>query len=167
MLCLPRQFQVMVVECQSAEDLRPARVAFAVYLGLVCLAVLPITWAGAAMLPTGVAPDAWVLALPLAEGRVDLALIAFLGGVSAATGMVLVASLAIATMVSNDLAMPWLLRDAGDSGRLGRRILWVRRFAILALCLGAWAYYRAFAGNAGLAAHGLLASPRSRSSRPP
>jgi len=157
MLCLPRQFQVMVVECQSAEDLRPARVAFAVYLGLVCLAVLPITWAGAAMLPTGVAPDAWVLALPLAEGRVDLALIAFLGGVSAATGMVLVASLAIATMVSNDLAMPWLLRDAGDSGRLGRRILWVRRFAILALCLGAWAYYRAFAGNAGLAAHGLLA----------
>jgi len=157
MLCLPRQFQVMVVECQSADDLRPARWAFALYLLMVCVTVLPITWAGKAILPASFARDAWFLALPLAEGRVDLALIAFLGGVSAATGMVLVASLAIATMVSNDLAMPWLLRDAGDSGRLGRHILWVRRFAIVGLCLGAWAYYRAFAGNAALAAHGLLA----------
>jgi len=157
MLCLPRQFQVMVVECQSADDLRPARWAFAIYLGLICLAVLPITWAGAAMLPDGIAPDAWVLALPLAEGRDDLALVAFLGGVSAATGMVLVASLAIATMVSNDLAMPWLLRGADDPGRLGQRILWVRRASIVALCLGAWAYARAFAGDVSLASHGLLA----------
>jgi Na+/proline symporter/signal transduction histidine kinase len=157
LLCLPRQFQVMVVEAQSADDLRPARAAFGLYLVIVCLAVLPITWAGSALLGAGTAPDAWVLALPLAEGRVDLALIAFLGGVSAATGMVLVASLAIATMVSNDLAMPWLLRGGDDSMRLSRRILWVRRASILLLCLSAWAYYRAFAGNVALASHGLLA----------
>ena len=157
LLCLPRQFQVMVVEAQSADDLRPARAAFGLYLVIVCVAVLPITWAGRALLGDGTAPDAWVLALPLAEGRVDLALIVFLGGVSAATGMVLVASLAIATMVSNDLAMPWLLRGGDDSMRLSRRILWVRRASILLLCLSAWAYYRAFAGNVALASHGLLA----------
>ncbi|MCZ8061839.1 PAS-domain containing protein [Silanimonas sp.] len=157
LLCLPRQFQVLVVECQSADDLRPGRWAFAFYLVLVCLAVLPITWAGEVALRGSVTPDAWVLALPLSEGRVDLALVAFLGGVSAATGMVLVASLAIATMVSNDLAMPWLLRGADDPGRLGQRILWVRRVSIVALCLGAWAYSRAFVGNVALASHGLLA----------
>ncbi len=157
LLCLPRQFQVLVVECQSADDLKPARWAFALYLLLICMAVLPITWAGAARLPEGVAPDAWVLALPLAEGRIDLALVAFLGGVSAATGMVLVASLAIATMVSNDLAMPWLLRGADDSGRLGRRVLWVRRASIVLLLASAWAYQRVFVDQAGLAAHGLLA----------
>ena len=157
LLCLPRQFQVLVVECQSVDDLRPGRWAFAFYLLLVCLAVLPITWAAEATLTGRVTPDAWVLALPLSEGRVDLALVAFLGGVSAATGMVLVASLAIATMVSNDLAMPWLLRGADDPGRLGQRILWVRRASIVALCLGAWAYSRAFVGDVALATHGLLA----------
>ncbi|HAI58928.1 MAG TPA: hybrid sensor histidine kinase/response regulator, partial [Xanthomonadaceae bacterium] len=157
LLCLPRQFQVLVVECQSPDDLRPARWAFVAYLLIVCLAVLPITWAGEAALEGRATPDAWVLALPLSEGRVDLALVAFLGGVSAATGMVLVASLAIATMVSNDLAMPWLLRGADDKGRLGRRILWVRRASIAAMCLGAWAYSRAFSGEVALATHGLLA----------
>ena len=157
LLCLPRQFQVMVVEAHSADDLRPARAAFAAYLVIVCVAVLPITWAGAALLDTGTAPDAWVLALPLSAGRVDLALVAFLGGVSAATGMVLVASLAIATMVSNDLAMPWLLRAGDDSMRLSRRILWVRRASIVLLCAAAWLYYRAFSSDVALASHGLLA----------
>lgn len=157
LLCLPRQFQVMVVECQSPDDLKPARWAFVFYLLLISLAVLPITWAGAVGLPQGTQPDSWVLALPLSQGRIDLALVAFLGTVSAATGMVLIASLAISTMISNDLAMPWLLRSADDSGRLGRRILWVRRASIVLLCLAAWAYYRTFAGDAALSAHGLLA----------
>ena len=157
LFCLPRQFQVLVVECQNPQDLNPARWAFGFYLVVVCLAVLPITWAGAVWVPEGVSADAWVLALPLSQGRTDLALIAFLGGVSAATGMVLVASLAIATMVSNDLAMPWLLRNAEDSARLGRRILRVRRATIVGLCLAAWAYYHTVTGPEALAAHGLLA----------
>ncbi|MBS3896794.1 PAS domain-containing hybrid sensor histidine kinase/response regulator [Silanimonas sp.] len=157
LFCLPRQFQVLVVECQNPQDLHPARWAFGLYLVVVCLAVLPITWAGAVWVPEGVSADAWVLALPLSQGRTDLALIAFLGGVSAATGMVLVASLAIATMVSNDLAMPWLLRNADDSARFGRRILRVRRATIVGLCLAAWAYYQTVTGQEALAAHGLLA----------
>lgn len=110
LLCLPRQFQVLVVESESADDLPVARWAFAAYLVIVCVAVLPITWAGERFVAAGTSADAWVLALPLSLGREDLAMIAFLGGVSAATGMVLVASLALATMISNDLAMPWLLR---------------------------------------------------------
>lgn len=157
LLCLPRQFQVLVVECQNPQDLRPARWVFGTYLLVVCVAVLPITWAGAAWVAGDIRADAWVLALPLSQERVDLALVAFLGGVSAATGMVLVASLAIATMVSNDLVMPWLLRSAEDSARFGRRILRVRRITIVGLCLAAWAYYHTVTGQEALAAHGLLA----------
>jgi Na+/proline symporter len=116
-ICLPRQFHVAVVECGDVRDVRRARWMFGGYLVLISGMVLPIATAGVTLFGTGgsVADDSMVLALPL--GRNALALIAYVGGFSAATGMVVVSSIALATMVSNDLVMPVLLRRSGDHRR--------------------------------------------------
>ena len=159
-LCLPRQFHVAVVECQDPNDLRPARWLFGGYLALISVLVVPITLAGEAVLAgSGVSPDSYVLALPLALNQEALALIVYIGGFSAATGMVIVASVALSTMVSNDLIVPLLLRSGALSEGQGidRQVLWVRRATILALALMAYAYHRGAIGNDTLAAHGLLA----------
>ncbi len=161
-ICLPRQFQVAVVECEEPGDVRRARWLFTGYLLLICLMVPPITLAGRALLASqGVAGDAYVLALPLSQGFGGLALAAYVGGLSAATGMVIVASVALATMVSNDLVMPLLLRSRrfrpSGQGNLGGLVLWVRRVVILALALLAYAYHRSTQGTGDLAAFGLLA----------
>ncbi len=118
-ICLPRQFHVAVVECGDVRDVRRARWMFGAYLVIISAMVVPIATAGVTLFGTGgsVADDSMVLALPLAEGRKFLALVAYVGGFSAATGMVIVASIALATMVSNDLVMPVLLRRSGDHRR--------------------------------------------------
>ena len=161
-VCLPRQFHVAVVECGDVADVRRARWLFTAYLVIICVLVLPITAAGQfALAGSGAAPDTYVLALPLSQGNTALALAAYVGGFSAATGMVIVASVALATMVSNDLVMPLLWRDsltdAGQRENLGQRVLWVRRIAIVAIALLAYAYYRGAGGSDSLAAFGLLA----------
>lgn len=164
-VCLPRQFHVAVVECQDAADIRRARWLFGGYLVLFSAFVVPITIAGQSVLGAGgTSPDTYVLALPLALDRDALALMAYIGGFSAATGMVIVASVALATMVGNDLIMPLLLRNGAlaghvlkDRGGIDRLVLWVRRATILALALMAYAYHRAAEGNDSLAQHGLLA----------
>ncbi len=161
-VCLPRQFHVAVVECGEVADVRRARWLFTAYLVVICLFVLPITSAGQALFAgAGVAPDTYVLALPMAFDNTPLALAAYVGGFSAATGMVIVASVALATMVSNDLVMPLLWRgsltDPSQRQHLGRRVLWVRRIAIVAIALLAYAYYRRAGASGSLAAFGLLA----------
>jgi Na+/proline symporter len=135
-VCLPRQFHVAVVECQDPADVRSARWLFGAYLMIFSVMVLPITLAGQSILgASGVSPDTYVLALPMAMDHQALALVAYIGGFSAATGMVIVASVALATMVSNDLAMPLLLRSGVLVGRgsIDQQVLWVRRVTIVAL----------------------------------
>lgn len=160
-ICLPRQFHVAVVECQDPADIRSARWLFGAYLVVFSLFVVPITLAGQSLLAGSEAsPDTYVLALPLALDREWLALLAYIGGFSAATGMVIVSSVALATMVSNDLVMPLLLRNdvLAESGSIDRQVLWVRRATILAVALMAYAYHRgAAAAGDSLAQHGLLA----------
>ena len=159
-LCLPRQFHVAVVECQDAGDLRRARWLFGGYLLLVSLFVLPITLAGTHLLAgDGVSPDAYVLALPLALDRDALALFAYIGGFSAATGMVIVSCVALSTMVSNDIVMPLLLRTGvlRHDDAIDRRVLWVRRATIVCIAMLAYAYHRGALGSDSLARHGLLA----------
>ncbi len=165
-ICLPRQFHVAVVECQDPADIRPARWLFGGYLVIFSLFVVPITLTGQSLLAgTGASPDSYVLALPLALDQQALALLAYIGGFSAATGMVIVASVALATMVSNDLVMPLLLRNRvlaanilGERGGIDRQVLWVRRITIVALALMAYGYHRgAAAVGDSLAQHGLLA----------
>ncbi|WP_028920577.1 hybrid sensor histidine kinase/response regulator [Pseudoxanthomonas suwonensis] len=162
-VCLPRQFQVAVVECGDVADIRKARWMFSGYLLVISVMVVPIAAAGVVLFgPAGhVSSDTFVLALPLAEGRDALALAAYVGGFSAATGMVIVASIALATMVSNDLVMPLLLRrgwgERHAAADVASLVLWVRRLAILLLALCAYGYYRWVGGDTTLAAYGLMA----------
>ena len=161
-VCLPRQFHVAVVECGDVADVRRARWLFSGYLMVICVLVLPITAAGQFVLAgTGASPDTFVLALPLAMDNTALALAAYVGGFSAATGMVIVAAVALATMVSNDLVMPVLWRgsltDLDQREHLGARVLWVRRVTIVVIALLAYAYYRGAGEGGSLAAFGLLA----------
>src|SRR5690606_13455733 len=162
-VCLPRQFQVAVVECGDVADIRRSRWMFGGYLMIVTLMVMPIATAGISLFggDPRVASDTFVLALPLAEGSNALALAAYVGGFSAATGMVIVASIALATMVSNDLVMPVLLRggwaERHAEADVASRVLWVRRVAILMLALCAYVYYRSSSNDNSLASYGLIA----------
>ncbi len=162
MFCLPRQFQVGLVECEDAGDLKRARWLLPLYMVIVSLAVLPIVAAGEHLSPrSGSTADAWVLTVPLVHGDTGVALLAFIGGFSAATGMVIVASVALSTMISNDLVMPALLRirrlRLEQRKDLSRLVLGVRRVAIIVLAMMAYAYYRVAANAENLAATGLLA----------
>ncbi|MFC6840953.1 hybrid sensor histidine kinase/response regulator [Xanthomonas theicola] len=162
-VCLPRQFHVAVVECSDIGDIRKARWLFGLYLVVISAMVVPVAAAGVALFGHSgeVAGDSIVLALPLAEGRSALALVAYVGGFSAATGMVIVSSIALATMVSNDLVMPVLLRRRGHQQAAGAdvasRVLWIRRLAILLLALIAYGYYRSSSNDSTLASYGLMA----------
>jgi Na+/proline symporter/signal transduction histidine kinase/ActR/RegA family two-component response regulator len=161
MFCLPRQFQVAVVECEDTGDVRRARWMFPLYLVVISALVLPIAMAGAAAAAgRAVSPDAYLLWLPLANGDRLLAVFAYIGGFSAATGMVIVASVALATMVSNDLVMPALLRvkalELEQRADLSSLVLGVRRVTIVVLGLLAFAYYRQTTQSQNLAAIGLL-----------
>lgn len=160
-ICLPRQFHVAIVECGNVTDIRRARWIFSAYLIIICLMVLPIAAAGAALFGANgsVAPDSFVLALPLSQNQAALALIAYIGGFSAATGMVIVVNVALSTMVSNDLVMPLLLRRGWMRTRKSNVVsivLWIRRIAIMALAAMAYGYYRASGSNAELATFGLI-----------
>jgi Na+/proline symporter/signal transduction histidine kinase/CheY-like chemotaxis protein len=157
---LPRQFHVMVVENNSEHELRRAVWLFPLYLVLINLFVVPIAIAGLLTFPNGnVDSDMFVLALPLSEGADMLALFAFVGGLSAATAMVIVESVAVAIMVSNDLVVPLVLRhrgpDAGTRADMGALLLRARRFSIFCVLLLAYLYYHV-AGEAQLAQIGLL-----------
>ncbi|MBS0376321.1 MAG: PAS-domain containing protein [Proteobacteria bacterium] len=158
-VCLPRQFQVAAVECAEPGDLRRARWLFPLYLALFSVFVLPIAALGVASGGELVSrPDTLVLTLPMAGGAPWLAVLAFLGGLSAATAMAVVASLALATMVTHDLIVPALWRTRlARTVDLGGRILWLRRVAIFALALLAYGYHRYVGEPASLASIGLLA----------
>jgi signal transduction histidine kinase len=134
--------------------------AFPLYLLLMSLFIVPIAVIGLERLPAGSNPDMFVLTLPLSEGQGALAMLAFLGGFSSATSMVIVESIALATMVSNHVVMPlWLkLRPkAAVSGDVRRIVILSRRFAIVAVLTLGYAYYRLSGGSAALAAIGLIA----------
>ncbi|MEA2929172.1 MAG: hypothetical protein QOG38_1600 [Hyphomicrobiales bacterium] len=156
---LPRQFHVMVVENHSESEIRRAAWLFPLYLVLINLFVIPIAIAGLLIFPRGhVDSDMFVLALPLSTGFDLMALIAFVGGLSAATAMVIVETVALAIMASNDLVVPFVLkrREALMTGEgVGAMLLTARRFAIFVILLLAYLYYR-FAGDAQLASIGLL-----------
>jgi Na+/proline symporter/nitrogen-specific signal transduction histidine kinase len=156
---LPRQFQVMVVENVDERHLKRAAWAFPAYLLVINLFVLPIAVGGLLYFGVGKAnPEVFVLSLPLAAGAEWLALIAFIGGLSAATGMVIVEAIAVSTMVSNDLVLPLLLR--GPKGAAGRDytgvLLAIRRAVIVGLLLLGYVYYRVAGEAYALVSIGLI-----------
>ncbi len=156
---LPRQFHVMVVENNSEEELRRAVWLFPLYLVLINLFVVPIAIAGLVLFRNGgVNGDMFVLALPMAVESDWLTLLAFVGGLSAATAMVIVESVAVAIMISNDLVVPFVLRRRGGTATradMQTLLLRARRFSIFCILLLAYLYYH-IAGEAQLAQIGLL-----------
>lgn len=159
-LCLPRMFQVLVVENEEERHLRTASWAFPLYLLLMSLFVVPIAVVGLDQLPPGSNPDLFVLSIPLAEGRNGLALLSFIGGFSSATSMVIVASIALSTMVSNHIVMPiWLSRQPAGaivSGDVRNVVLLARRLSIVGVLFLGYLYYRVSGGSTALAAIGLI-----------
>src|SRR5690606_31842981 len=123
------------------------------------LFVVPIALAGQMLLPAGVMPDTFVISLPLAESHPALALLAFIGGASAATGMVIVASVTLSTMISNDMLLPWLLsRQTSERpfDRFRHCMLTARRVGIVVILLLAYVSYRLLGANASLATIGQV-----------
>lgn len=156
-LTLPRQFHMMVVEARSPGDAAPSRWAFPAYLALVALVAPPVALAGKGVLD-GSDPDAFVLALPMSMGSEGLTLLAFIGGFSAAAGMVTVAALAMSTMLVNDLAAPLLLRARLGAARgfAAQLLLW-RRLAVIGLVGAALLFQLGMDRSVALAGIGLAA----------
>jgi Na+/proline symporter/signal transduction histidine kinase len=160
-LLLPRMFHVAVVENRTAAELGVARWVFPIYLVAINLFVVPLAMAGMARYGTSVDADTFVLRLPLDAGADLTTVIAFVGGLSSATAMVIVASVALAVMVCNELVAPILVqragRDGGDEPSMVRQLLFARRAAILGILILAYGYHRAVADASALADIGLLA----------
>jgi Na+/proline symporter/nitrogen-specific signal transduction histidine kinase len=159
-LTLPRMFQVLVVENEDEGHLRTAAWAFPTYLFLMSLFVVPIAVIGLELMPAGSNPDQFVLTVPLSQGQDGLAMLSFLGGFSSATSMVIVAAIALSTMVSNHIVMPIFLRvtRGGASGPSDVRhvVILARRISIgIVLALG-YFYYKISGGGTALAAIGLV-----------
>ncbi len=159
--CLPRQFHVTIVEAHRDANIKVARWAFPLYLLVFTVFIVPITLAGLKVLPAGAySSDAFVLALPMESGRDWLTVLAFIGGFSAATSMVIVACVALSTMISNELIMPALLRikalGLSERADYSRPLIHIRRGAIIVVTLLAFHYYLAMDKSAALASIGLL-----------
>ncbi len=158
---LPRQFQIAVVENVNEAHLGKAIWLFPLYMLAMNLFVIPVAFGGVLHFgSTAADPDAFVLTLPMAAKQEALALFVFIGGLSAATGMVIVETIALSTMVCNDLVMPVLLRikalRMADRQDLTGLLLVIRRSAIVAVILLGYVYYR-LAGEAyALVAIGLI-----------
>ncbi|WP_075214951.1 hybrid sensor histidine kinase/response regulator [Mongoliimonas terrestris] len=159
-LLLPRMFHVAVVENNAASELRRSVWMFPLYLIVINLFVVPIALAGLIAFGPSVSGDLFVLALPMHAGNGFMTLAAFIGGLSAATAMVIVACVALSIMISNDLVIPFLLRQRPDEALtradMGRVLLLVRRVAILVVMLGGYAYFRIAGNSAALATIGFL-----------
>jgi Na+/proline symporter/nitrogen-specific signal transduction histidine kinase len=160
-LFLPRQFQIAVVENVDERHLVKASWLFPLYMLAMNVFVVPIAFGGVIHFAgTGTDPDTFVLTLPMAQKQEALALFVFIGGLSAATGMVIVETIALSTMVCNDLVMPVLLRvrsiRLGEQKDLTGLLLAIRRGAIVAVVLLGYLYFR-LAGEAyALVAIGLI-----------
>ncbi|MEO5345320.1 MAG: sensor histidine kinase [Magnetococcus sp. YQC-9] len=157
-LFLPRQFQVLVVENVNPSHIRQASWLFPLYLLAFNLFVLPIAMAGRLLLSgQGMDPDTYVLILPIQGNQVWLSLFVYLGGLSAATSMVIVEVIAMSTMVSNDLVLPLLLKfRAAFRDDLSGIILTIRRGIIIVLMLLGYLYFRLIGESHTLVSIGII-----------
>ncbi len=166
---LPRQFQVLVLENVNDEHVKKAIWLFPLYLFAINLFVLPISFAGLLRFTDGtIDPDTFVLTLPLASKQPLIALFVFLGGLSAATGMVIVATIALSTMVCNDLVMPVLLRiRALQQENLSRVLIAIRRGSIVGILFLGYLYFRLIGESYALVTIGLVSFAAAAQFAPP
>ena len=160
-IILPRQFHVTVVENRSENEIRCARWLLPLYLVLINLFVAPIAAAGIILIPPALAqPDVFVLAIPMQLDAGFITVLAYIGGLSAATAMIVVESIALAIMVCNGVVVPAMLRSRSQAdetfNNMASLLLNIRRvviFLLLAMCYGV---YLALGDVQGLAAIGLI-----------
>lgn len=159
--CLPRMFQITFVECLSDKHLKFARRGFSLYLLIIAAAVFSIAWVGNQILAgTDITSDTFVLALPLSTDNQLLGLFAFIGGFSAATAMIIVASLTLSQMLSNDVILPLLIRKHKTRDTIpdySKALILSRRLTVVAIITMAWLYQLSLAENAALTDIGLIA----------
>ena len=160
-LCLPRQFHVAVVENTHDGDVRSSAKLFPAYLIAINLFVLPVALAGLMLFPDGTTnADTFMVSIPLSEGWPWLALAAFIGGLSAATSMILVEMVALSTMICNDVAVPLLMALRPDDRRLRDNpagvLLLIRRSAVIVLVLLSYGCYRLIGPAFPLATIGMM-----------
>ena len=160
-ICLPRQFQITVVENSDENHLRTAAWAFPAYLLLMSVFTMPIAFYGMSTMPEGSNPDMFVLTLPMSAGYDALALFAFIGGFSSATSMIIVASIALSIMVSNHVVLPLMLRGERlpeETGKqdIARLLLRARRVSIAVMLLLGFLYFWFTKDSDALAPIGLI-----------
>jgi len=156
---LPRQFHVAVVENQNINHLKKAIWLFPLYLLLFNLFVIFIAWAGNLSLPNSVNPDYYSLLLPLQQGNTFLALLVFIGGFSAVISMIVVSTLALSTMVSNNVIIPYgFIKKLveGNPEENAKSIKSIRRIAIFLLIIVAYFFYIQFSNQLSLYSIGLI-----------
>jgi Na+/proline symporter/signal transduction histidine kinase len=170
-LFLPRQFQVAVIENVNEDHLDKAIWLFPLYLLLINLFVLPVALAGLLRFAPGTDADFFVLMLPMSEGRPLITLLAYVGGLSAATAMVIVATIALSTMLCNDLVMPVLLRlrilRLNERADLGGLLLAIRRGGILVILLLGYLYFKIVGAAYALVTMGLISFAAAAQFAPP
>jgi Na+/proline symporter/signal transduction histidine kinase len=160
-LCLPRQFHVAVVENVHVDDVKTAARLFPLYLVAINLFVMPVALAGVLLFPDGtVSADTFMVSIPMAEGWPVVALIAFVGGLSAGTGMIIVAAVTLSTMISNDVVVPLLMRlrpgDAAWRDDPAGMLLLVRRSAVVGILALAYGFHRVIGAAYPLTTIGLV-----------
>ncbi|MBL7825746.1 MAG: hypothetical protein JNJ57_03890 [Saprospiraceae bacterium] len=160
-ILLPRQFHISVVENTTPRHIPKAMWVFPLYLLLINIFVFPLALAGKMMFDSAVNPDTFVLSLPLAKGAYWLALIAFIGGFSAATSMVVVEATALSIMFSNHIVVPLMIktRSLGVGQKKvdgAERLLDIRRISILFMLFLAYWYQKAVGNTYDLVSVGLI-----------
>ena len=160
-LCLPRQFHVLVVENRDKQELQKSRWIFPGYLLLINFFILPIAIAGKLYFgDTNVSPENYSLLLPASQNNAWIAGLVFIGGISAATSMIIVAAIVLSTMIGNEIIVPFAVKfyagKLSDKNDLGKILLWIRRLLILTILLLAYFYYSKIAISEQLATTGQL-----------
>ncbi|GMG87929.1 hybrid sensor histidine kinase/response regulator [Biformimicrobium ophioploci] len=160
MFCLPRQFHILMIESDSDKDISIVRKLIPLYLGILAAAILAVGYGGLIELPSSYTnPERFVLALPIEGGKDWLAMLAFIGGLSAGSSMVIIATIALSTMISNTMVVPWWLRQLQiQPGRqpLGQDLLKVRRLIIAAIMIAAFLVNELIGPDVRLGTFGLL-----------
>lgn len=158
-ILLPRQFQVSVVENTEVTHVKKAMWMFPLYLLLINLFVLPIALAGIISFPQGLDFDMLLLHFPVHHGKTMLTLFVFIGGFSAATGMVIVEIIALTTMISNNITVPLLLSSSkfkNNAIAIGKTILLSRRIGVIILIFLAYIFEKVVAENYSLVSIGMI-----------
>ncbi|RDL43977.1 hybrid sensor histidine kinase/response regulator [Marinomonas piezotolerans] len=160
-ICLPRQFHVTIVDHQNSRQSNTARWVFPLYLAIFAALIPPIALVGQSLFDSTINGDTYVIQFALESNNLPLQILIFLGGMSATTAMVIIATFALSIMISNDVILPLMIaRNSSQKQGLPtyqRRILWIRRIAMVGILALAFIYYQEMANSESLSSTGLIA----------